>query len=214
MSEELKYKGYTIKVIQDSDPMNPRDDDNLGVMCCYHRNYQLGDTKHDHPSPEALKEFLKANADKIVQLPLYLYDHSGITMNTTGYSHCDSQGWDWGQVGVIYITYEKIRKEYGWKALTKKRLAKIASYLQGEVETYDQFLTGDVYGYQVVDSKGEDADSCWGYFGHDHKSSGLLDSAQNAVDCDIVSKQKASTKKLKALIRGKAPLETRAAVLA
>ena len=55
-----------------------------------------------------------------VMLPLSLFDHSGITMNTTGFS-CP---WDSGQVGWIYISYEKIRKEYNWKNLTKQRYGK------------------------------------------------------------------------------------------
>ena len=38
--------------------------------------------------------------DGMVILPLYLYDHSGITMNTCGFS-CP---WDSGQVGWIYAS--------------------------------------------------------------------------------------------------------------
>jgi hypothetical protein len=47
--------------------------------------------------------------------------------------------------------------------------------LKGEVETYDQYLTGDVYGYRVFKvetcSQGheheEELDSCWGYYGEE-----------------------------------------------
>ena len=45
--------------------------------------------------------------DGMVILPLYLYDHSGITMNTCGFS-CP---WDSGQVGWIYADKAMIDKE-------------------------------------------------------------------------------------------------------
>lgn len=37
----------------DPDPPNPRDDDNLGVMICWHRRYNLGD-KHNYADPDDL----------------------------------------------------------------------------------------------------------------------------------------------------------------
>jgi hypothetical protein len=211
-------------------------------MSCWTKEYTLGDTKDAPKSPESLlcrlalttnddweyaaingvslfhssKEFLETlnKLDHVVYLPLYLYDHSGITMNTTGYSHCDSQGWDWGWVGVIYITKEQIKKEYGWKVLTAARIEKIKKYLRGEVETYDQYLTGDVYYYTTVDSNGNNVDSCGGYFGHDHEKSGLLEAARGSIDYEIASKNKQKSKKLKALIKAKAPINVRETALA
>jgi hypothetical protein len=47
---------YTLFVVDDNDPENPREDrDNFGKMICFHRRYNLGD-KHDHSEP---REFLK-----------------------------------------------------------------------------------------------------------------------------------------------------------
>ena len=36
---------------------------------------------------------------------------------------------------------------------------------RGKVETYDQFLTGQVYGY-IIEKYGEIIDSCWGFYGN------------------------------------------------
>lgn len=147
---------YTIE--HDDNPMNPRREfDNLGTMYCEHRRYDLGDKDAD--DPRQLDQRTIA-----VMLPLFLYDHSGITMNTTGF-YCP---WDSGQVGVIYITREKVLKEYGWKVLTKQRKEKLAQYLNAEVETYDQYLTGEVYGYIITDDEGEEVESCWGFYGEEY----------------------------------------------
>lgn len=162
---ETKIIGkYKIEVIQDEYAQSPREDDNLGTMVCFHRRYNLGD-KHDFSDGDELNDFIRKNKKKIgVILPLYLYDHSGLTMNTTGFS-CP---WDSSTVGVIYIMKDKIRKEYSWTRISKKRLEKIATYLKGEVETYDQYLTGDVYGYRITDTTNdEEMDSCWGYYGEE-----------------------------------------------
>ena len=96
--------------------------------------------------------------DGMVILPLYLYDHSGITMNTTGFS-CP---WDSGQVGWIYAHEETIKKEYG--NVTPETLKKTETLLQSEVKEYDYYLTGQCYGYQLFKAD-EEIDSCWGFLG-------------------------------------------------
>lgn len=169
IEETEKIGKYQIDIIQDSDPESPRVWDNLGTMVCFHRNYILGD-KHDynHNDYSGWKEMKKSiiqNENVGVILPLYLYDHSGITMNTTGFS-C---GWDSGQVGFIFVSKEKIREEFGVKNVTKKVIEKVEKLLVGEVETYDQYLTGDIYGYRITDTEtDEELDSCWGYYGSDY----------------------------------------------
>ena len=111
---------------------------------------------------------------QIIFMPLFIYDHSGITMNTCGYS-CR---WDSGQVGYIYTDRKTIldlnayyRNKKGKSTKITKNNWKKAAYLwmEGEVEEYDQYLTGEVYGiieeeYDVEDDTWEETDSCWGFF--------------------------------------------------
>lgn len=100
-------------------------------------------------------DFLEELLPKVaVVLPLYLYDHSGITMATTPFS-CQ---WDSGQVGFIYCSFDKIKEEYG--ELTEETKAKAKEVLEAEVKVYDCYLRGDVYGYET-----DSGDSCWGYYG-------------------------------------------------
>ena len=67
-------------------------------------------------------------------LPVYMYDHSGITLSTGPFS-CP---WDSGQVGFIYVTKEKCDKE-------QVDFAKAEDYLKGEIATLDQYVTGDIW---------------------------------------------------------------------
>jgi hypothetical protein len=91
-------------------------------------------------------------------LPLYLYDHSGITMNTSGFS-CP---WDSGQVGWIYADADMVKKEYD--AITPETLERAKNLLESEVKEYDYYLTGQCYGFKLYEGDAE-IDSCWGFLG-------------------------------------------------
>ncbi|MFR9543614.1 MAG: hypothetical protein SNH27_16395, partial [Rikenellaceae bacterium] len=72
--------------------------------------------------------------------------------------------------GIIAVDIDRIRKEQGWKNITKERREKVESWLEAEVKLYDQYLTGDVYGYTISECDNEDNeldDSCWGFYGRE-----------------------------------------------
>lgn len=147
--ETLEHKGFTIEIHADDSPESPREWDNFGTMVCNHRRYNLGDIKGD----------MEDVPEGAITLPLYLYDHSGLSMSTgTAYPYCLP-------VGAIYVTREDALREFSAKRITKEVREKAEQLLRNEVETYDQFLRGDVYGYVVKDDEGNDMDSCWGFFG-------------------------------------------------
>jgi hypothetical protein len=112
------------------------------------------------PRPERSEE-ARGEGKGGILLPLYLYDHSGITISTRPFS-CP---WDSGQVGWTYCTPQMIRENWMKKRITKALREKAENLLRAEVETYDQYLRGDVYGYRVIDPSGKEVDSCWGFFG-------------------------------------------------
>ena len=176
MTNEKRIGNYLIEVHQDESPESPRNWDNLGKMICFHRRYNLGD-KHDYDHNnysgwEEQRKDIEKTENTCVILPLYLYDHSGITMSTSPFS-CN---WDSGQVGWIVVSEEDVRKEFNVKRITKDIIEKVTKILEGEVETYDQYLTGDVYGYKIFKvsecelghEHKEELDSCWGFYGESY----------------------------------------------
>lgn len=204
---------YTLEVVQDSCPTNPRDWDNLCTMICWHRHYSLGD-KHDFDDADEFLERLcyevlhkdddeldgLSTQDKLKMLKesnlilikeINLYDHSGITVSiSNGYPYSDY--WDAGIVGFIYVTKKKILEETGhateetWKDVAE-------DFIEAEMETYDQYVRGDVYGYKltktVVEQEvcphcgevirdrevEEDVEGCWGFYGDEIEANGILD---------------------------------------
>jgi len=174
---EKTDEGFTVKylILDDNDQTNnPRENcDELGTMACFHRRYDLGDKNHginsDDYSGWAVMEKALIKAGAYVVLPLYLFDHSGITMSVDPerFRACDSAGWDWGQVGFIFVNKDKVRKEYG--KLGKKTRERVTSVLLAEVETYDMYLRGEVYCCVREtfnpDKVQIDYDTCGGYIG-------------------------------------------------
>lgn len=135
-----------IEIHTDECAESPREWDNLGAMVCWHSRYCLGD-KHEFHSPQEFRSQV-FHRNSIV-LPVYLMDHSGITIriDPTMFQACDPAGWDWGQVGWVYVAYEKIRKTYGVKRISKAIREKAIANLEAEVAVYDEYLRGEVYGY-------------------------------------------------------------------
>jgi len=128
---------------------------------------------------EAQKKFIQEWIEEnLVILDLFLYDHSGISMRTVAFS-CP---WDSGRVGFIYCTLETAQKEWGTPDSEEKGWAGEASYtlkaddskytlreaatnyLEGEVVTYEDYLTGKVGAMVTEDPNGDVIDSCGGYF--------------------------------------------------
>lgn len=167
-------------LLDDESPENPRDWYNLGSMVCFHKRYSLGD-KHTYNSAhydnwQELHDAIIEDEGPCIILPLYLFDHSGISITTDAESFrmWDSAAWDWGQIGFIYVSYRTLGQEYGWKRITKKRRETVANRLKAEVQIYNYYLEGEVYGYKLTDKAGELVDSCFGFYGP-IKESGILD---------------------------------------
>jgi len=160
-------------ILYDEFPPNPQTEfSNLGTMVCGHRRYILGNEQVS--SAEEMNERIRALPKGSLVLPLYLYDHSGVVMQTRGFSEIDSHGWDWGCVGFVYATPEKIRESYMVKQITKKIRERAQSLLESEVETYSHYLNGEVYGF-IAYEDGEEVDSCWGFYGWDWDKNGLTE---------------------------------------
>jgi hypothetical protein len=154
--ETETYKGYEIKICIDENPFSPRENDNLGTMVCFHRRYDLGD-KHNFKTPDDFSQYTKEN--DLIMLPIYMYDHSGITIKTTPFS-CP---WDSGQLGFIYVSKEKIRKEYNVKRVSPKIKETVLRVLEAEIKEYDYYIRGEVFGF-TIEKNDEEIDSCWGFF--------------------------------------------------
>lgn len=174
--------------MQDQDPQNPRENDNLTTLVCFHKRYDLGDTvdykSSDYNSFDELLATIKEKECPIIIKPLYMYDHSGLSISTSEFS-CP---WDSGQIGFAFIKKQDIDKIGCYikdDESYSDYLARLDSYLESEVKEYNSFVSGDVYGYVLKNTEGKHVESCYGFYGSDFKENGLLDHAGlNSVEID------------------------------
>ena len=66
------------------------------------------------------------------------------------------------QVPYIYADRKAILENFS--AVNTETHEKAENLLRAEVETYDQYLRGECYGFQLYEA-GEEIDSCWGFLG-------------------------------------------------
>jgi hypothetical protein len=180
--EKEEVGALTLRVVQDVyiEYADPRENDcNLGVMVCGHRDYDLGDVQVSEGAADdygTVKNWLIAEHDAIAEtiMPLYLFDHSGISISTdaSAFAVWDSAGWDWGTVGFVFATPKTVEE-------TGAPEDSIREQLVNEVSEYDSYLRGDVFTWIIEDADGKVLESCGGYVGEPDYA---LSEARGAVE--------------------------------
>jgi hypothetical protein len=105
----------------------------------------------------------RLNTKGYVALPVYAYIHSGVTVKTSPFG-CR---WDSGLSGFTYTKRTDYIKDFGAKKHVKN--ITIENHLKGNLETFDTWLRGEVYGFSIEDAEtGDFLDSCGGFYGSDY----------------------------------------------
>lgn len=140
---------YFVTAEQDQWPLNPRENDCNYCTICYIRNRYLGSSKYDDDmdftDSNDLNDYLtelKDRGTEFVSVPLYAYVHSGITISTGSFGN----PWDSGCFGVAICTKEQVGDVYGYDIDWQQHAEDI---IESEIETYDKFLTGEMYVYST-----------------------------------------------------------------
>lgn len=47
------------------------------------------------------------------------------------------------------------------------------------IDEWNQYLSGDVYGFKLLDENQNEIDSCWGFYGSDILTNGICDYIDN-----------------------------------
>jgi hypothetical protein len=177
----------TLKIVHDRHSESPRVWDNLTQMIFIGAKKGLGDDHNyngnDFYGWEQISERIKKDLDAAIIKPVYMYSHSGETISTKPFT-CR---WDSGQIGFVVITKKMIRQEYSTKYVLKKHIALAESVLEGEIETLDTFVTGEIYGFELDDEDENTLDSCYGFFGSDLKTNGILDHLSEEDKIEVIN---------------------------
>lgn len=181
--EETK-NGLTIRIVYDDCPMNPFTEcDCEPDIITFLNRYDYSTEKESANDPESFLELAKERGYFI--RPLYAYIHSGIAFSMTRGGQFSDQ-FDSGFAGFIYWTPKK-REQAG---LTDSYIESILhegetveswleSSLESAVTVLNDYASGNCYGFQILNSEGEELDSCYGFLGDYDKDGGALREAQS-----------------------------------
>lgn len=147
---EEEYKGYAITVEQDEQPESPNDWGNTDLFLTANHNQFYVKVRGYNPGEFNLEDV----SEEYHVFPLIAYIHSGVSLSMSRDHYPFNCPWDAGQVGYVFASKEswKEEKEAGEAALSL-------------LETWNDYLSGNVWGFVVEDEDGLPLDSCWGFYG-------------------------------------------------
>lgn len=152
--------GRWVEIVRDSVAENPLQDwDWAGHLTLIPRYSWAGtyEGKDDPRDSEFRKRLRAIRIFGGVVLPVYAYDHSGVTFSVNN-SYPFNDPWDGGQVGYAYMTAKEIEAEYeGDKAQARE-------HLKTMVLCADAYSNGECYGYRTYGPDGNELNSCWGFW--------------------------------------------------
>lgn len=197
--ETFERAGLRVKIIQDESPSSPRENDNVGTITAWSRDYNLSDHKTTTDDPRAFIASLAADFDptfdadedsneraetiveaNLVILPVYMCGHGDVSLRVGG----QSAEWEGrGQVGWIHC----LRSEARDKCLADPNASEADIEAAGikcltvEVEEYGRYVNGEVYGYVLegLDGRKIEDGSCWGLIGLDWAQQAAREAAES-----------------------------------
>ena len=214
---EKKYKLQTKEGVQvlaiwsDDDTRNDsREWDNVARLYLWHSNYNLGDKNNHETSDdllqslasdegiettgeEAERELLELLKNSYKIMPVYLYDHSGVSVSVAPFSCKFDSGW----CGFAILSKQDAIKELG--ATEEDWEEKAEKQIKNEVEIYNVYISGEVCGFSLYEEKAcpccgrvelEYVDSCGGFYSTGDMLEYLPKEWQQAIKDETIYEQK------------------------
>jgi hypothetical protein len=189
--EKINYKGKIIETFYDFNPLSPEDWRNDELFLVYdHRDFTVKVKGFD---PEDIFQYFQENPKKVLYegyfvFPVYAYIHTGVCLSLGRDSYPFTCRWDTSFRGFVLC-----KKQKG--CYTSKKAYDLA---EGLIEEWNQYLSGDVYGYN------SEVGSCWGFYGKSGYNQ-MIDEAKSEIDYAEKKAVKNHIVKVKEQIKSKVP---------
>ena len=169
-----KLEDWELKVEYDECSDSPRGYYNIGKILCLPNKYIDNELDLPYEYDEKFKESRNLNEieEMLTKLGyiherICVYDHSGVSI----YLGSPCCRWDSGYIGWYVVDKKQYREDHKIKRISKKELRFIDEVMQSEIRTYNNWINGNVYWYELC-KNGEVIDSCCGF---------IADSKEDAI---------------------------------
>jgi len=177
----IEYKGHKINIYQDTDTSDPEEwSEGECFITAYHRDFTVTNKLFSKEDCIAIaRGEQKAKGYYTARIEAYI--HGSVTLALSHEGDFPDRRWDVSQLGLVFVK----RMKGTW---TNEQARKVAKAL---LESWNQYLSGEVYGYMIETPDGDEEGGCWGYYG-DPEKSGLIESAKDEIDDMIEADTKAN----------------------
>lgn len=192
----IDYKNHTIEIVQDEYAESP---DSWGDNDCFlvydHRQFNVERKGFD---PQSIFDFVQQTKrwfyDGYFVFPLYAHIHSGVSLSLGKNRYSFDCPWDTSFRGFVLV--RRCKGMY-----TRDVSQRVA---QSIVDEWNDYLSGNVWGFYIKDESGESIDSCWGFYGYPNGD--LLEQAKSVIDDRVRIERVEHFETLKAWIKNKVSL--------
>lgn len=190
--EVIEHEGLTVEIHADPDAESPDmwGDDGLFLLANHREFYVRG--------KELTEDKVKEMEETHHVFAIEAYIHSGVCLHLINEAMIDRM-WDVSPVGFAFAT----KKEWETREAAEKSVRSL-------IETWNQYLEGDVWGYAIKDKDEKHLDSCRGFYGLDSCKS----EAMGIAGAIAKKNKKERETKTKAMIKNRVPLKARVEILA
>ncbi len=154
MSETFKVGEYTVKIEPEDDAQSPQEDEDTGLFIVAKHNQFYVPEPGEKTIPESANEVVDKYKKTHWWFPLEAYIHSGVALALSGEGNFPDRQWDVSQLGFVFAAKSE------WRLSKSARKAAL-----NLVESWNTYLGGDVWYWQILDEKGEQLESCGNVYG-------------------------------------------------
>jgi hypothetical protein len=151
--EIFEHNGYKVTIQPDEDVTSPGEDQDQHAFIVTTRNRYFVVEGPNGETADTIGENLEEWEKTHNVYKLNALIHSDVHLSIVSDLKEYYMGLDSGQIGFVLITKDESEIPHPFK------------YAEGMVETWNQYLSGDVYGYVIEDGDENHIDSCWGFYG-------------------------------------------------
>ena len=148
---------------------SPDKDDNIKTWDDLFARFEVEQTGFTRKDMEMLKK--KSLEHGFLLSPVYILDHGIVKFSLT--DPCDR--WDNGIICVIYSSIENAKKWFMLDDMSVELIDKVRESFKGELDLFTTWANDGALYYVTYDMKGNETDSCTGFYGSDPEESGITE---------------------------------------
>jgi hypothetical protein len=169
IERKISVGNISVEIYYDSDSESPRLWSPMTKFVMIHKRYDLPnevDFKfYDYALWDDVRDELCKDFNWV--FPVYMLDHGGTRLSLYPFAN----KWDSGRVGFICLNEDEMFSSFGFGADLDEKARQVA---EAELEEYDNWMSGNVFGFRLFEETQEiECIQQWGFIG-DHDTSGLI----------------------------------------